>query len=66
MLCYSNFPGDDDERLFDKQNECYSEAIWLIVNIARKRYLDAEAVLRQFAAMSIKLVMLGRAVPSTC
>jgi hypothetical protein len=55
MLCYSNFPGDDDERLFHMQNECYSEAIWLIVNTARKRYLDAETVLRQFASMSIQV-----------
>lgn len=52
MICYSNFPGDDDERLMMLQFDAYSEALWTIVNAARERFLDAEKVLRISPTMS--------------
>jgi hypothetical protein len=58
MWCYANFPGDDDERLFDMQRLCYSKALWIIVDAARERYFDAEAVLRCYASMSIQVRQL--------
>jgi len=58
MWCFSNFPGDDDQRLFHMQHDAYWEFIWTIVNAARKRYLDAESVLRCYAPMSIQVRQL--------
>jgi hypothetical protein len=58
MLCYPRFPSDDDERLFEIQRLSYSKALWIIVDAARERYLDAEAVLRCYASMSIQVRQL--------
>ena len=58
MWCYANFPGDEDKRLFDMQMEAYGEALWIIVNAARERYFDAEAVLRSHSSMSIQVRQL--------
>ena len=59
MICVLNFPGDEDERLFDMQDSCYWKAHWTIVEVARERYLDAEAVLRCDAPMSIQVRQLS-------
>ena len=45
-MCHSNFPGDDDKRLFDMQVSCYSDALGIIVRIVGKRYLYSESILR--------------------
>lgn len=58
MICGPNFPGDDDQRLFKMQHEAYSEALWTIVEATRKRYLDAECILRCYASMSIQVRQL--------
>jgi hypothetical protein len=55
MYCYPNFPGDDDERLFDMQFRCYSKALWIILEVVRERYLYAESVLRCPAPMSVQV-----------
>jgi hypothetical protein len=46
MICVPNFVGDDDKRLFDMQNSCYSDALVVLVRMVGKRYLYAESILR--------------------
>ena len=53
MYCYSNFPGDEDQRLFDIQHDSYREALWTIVTAAKERFVDAERVLRCSPTMSV-------------
>ena len=58
MICASIFPGDEDERLFRVQHEAYPDFVWTILQIAKERYLNAEAVLRCAAPMSIQVRQL--------
>lgn len=46
MICVPNFVGDNDERLFNMQNSCYSDALGVIVRAVGRTYLFAESVLR--------------------
>lgn len=55
MWCFSNFPGDDDERIFTVQHQCYFDMIGTIVNASVKQYLHAELILRHYGAMSIQV-----------
>ncbi len=55
MFCFSNFPGDDDERIFDAQHQCYGEVLWIIVKAAIKQYSHAEAILQCCGSMSLQL-----------
>ena len=58
MISVSNFPGDDDNRLFDIQFEVYDQVIGIIVNTARDRFLAGELVLRYVAQMSMQVRQL--------
>lgn len=55
MICVPNFPGDDDKRLFDMQHSCYSKALWMIVEAARERFVDAESVMRCSSPISVQV-----------
>ena len=55
MNSVPNFPGDEDKRLFDMQHSCYSKALWMIVEAARERFVDAESVLWCSSSISVQV-----------